>query len=161
MARKHHPTKADLRRASRRTARTRNRIILGGGLFLLLLLILVLIFKPGEKKETPVAEQGSTISLAEAYQEYQDGALLLDVREQDEWDDFRIPGTTLIPLSELEGRLDELPRDQRIVVVCNSGNRSDVGRDILLADGFADVTSMNGGVSGWRDAGYPIEDVTP
>ncbi len=108
---------------------------------------------------TPVA-QGDLpleISVDEAYQKYEAGAFLLDVRTPEEWDDFHIPGTTLIPLDELPGRVSEVPADQEVVVVCRSGNRSQSGRDILLNAGFETVTSMDGGVSTWQAAGYPIE----
>lgn len=99
----------------------------------------------------------SNISVDEAHAMYQDGAFVLDVREPSEWDEFHAPGTTLIPLGELASRVDELPRDRPIVVVCRSGNRSQEGRDILLAAGFTQVTSMDGGLNAWRTAGYPIE----
>jgi rhodanese-related sulfurtransferase len=93
----------------------------------------------------------------EAYQKYQDGVFLLDVRTQEEWDEYHAPDTTLIPLDQLEGRLDELPQDEEIVVVCRSGNRSQAGRDILRNNGFERSTSMSGGLNAWRAAGYPIE----
>jgi rhodanese-related sulfurtransferase len=92
-----------------------------------------------------------------AYSMYQEGAFVLDVREQSEWDEYHAPGTTLIPLGELASRLNELPRDRQIVVVCRSDNRSQQGRDILLDAGFTQVTSMSGGLKAWRTAGYPIE----
>ena len=97
------------------------------------------------------------ISVEEAQQMYQDGGFLLDVRTQQEWDEFHIPNTTLIPLNELESRLAELPENKEIVVVCRSGNRSQSGRDILLNNGFERATSMAGGVTEWRSKGYPIE----
>ena len=97
------------------------------------------------------------ISVEEAYQMYEEGAFVLDVRTQAEWDDFHAPNTTLIPLDELESRVDELPQDQDIVVICRSGNRSQTGRDILKTAGFERVTSSAGGLNAWRDAGYPIE----
>jgi len=97
----------------------------------------------------------ATVSVAEAYQKYNDGVFLLDVREPSEWESFHAPNTTLIPLGELASRVDELPKDQPIVVVCRSGNRSQEGRDILLSAGFTQVTSMDGGLNDWKDAGYP------
>lgn len=98
------------------------------------------------------------ISVADAYAKYgQEDVIFLDVREQSEWDEFHAPLATLIPLGELEARLDELPKDKEIVVVCRSGNRSQVGRDTLKAAGFTKVTSMAGGMNDWRAAGYPIE----
>lgn len=114
----------------------------------------------GNNNSTPEASQSSLpleITVDEAYERYQQGDFLLDVRTQEEWDDFHIPGTTLIPLDELASRVSEVPSDQNVVVVCRSGNRSQTGRDILLDAGFTAVTSMDGGVSDWRDAGYPIE----
>ncbi|MBI4731971.1 MAG: rhodanese-like domain-containing protein [Chloroflexi bacterium] len=101
------------------------------------------------------------ITVEEAYLKYQEGVFFLDVREQEEWDAFHIPETTLIPLSELPDRLSELPRDRQIVVVCRSGNRSQLGRDTLLQAGFTNVTSMTGGVTEWSSAGYPIEGTRP
>jgi rhodanese-related sulfurtransferase len=107
--------------------------------------------------QTAEASLPLEINVDEAHERYEAGDFLLDVRTQEEWDDYHIPGTTLIPLDELNIRVDEVPRDQNVVVVCRSGNRSQIGRDILLDAGFETVTSMDGGVSTWRDAGYPIE----
>ncbi|PIV26809.1 MAG: rhodanese-like domain-containing protein [Anaerolineae bacterium CG03_land_8_20_14_0_80_58_20] len=87
----------------------------------------------------------------------QGGAFMLDVRELSEWNEFHAPVATLIPLGELASRVNELPRDRKIVVVCRSGNRSQQGRDILLAAGFMQVTSMDGGMNAWQTSGYPIE----
>ena len=97
------------------------------------------------------------ISVDEAHQLYEEGVFLLDVRTQEEWDDFHAPDTTLIPLDQLPSRVNELPSDEQIVVVCRSGNRSQAGRDILLDNGFEQVTSMAGGLNAWREAGYPIQ----
>jgi len=97
------------------------------------------------------------ISVNEAYQKYQAGTFVLDVRTPEEWDDFHAPNTMLIPLDELESRVNELPQDQEIVVICRSGNRSAVGRDILLDAGFSQVTSVAGGLKAWRSAGFPTE----
>ena len=98
----------------------------------------------------------STVSTDEAYQMYQNGTFVLDVRTQAEWNDYHVPNTTLIPLDELPNRLSELPKDQEIVVICHSGNRSQKGRDILLNAGF-NATSMTGGILAWYDKGYPVE----
>ncbi len=97
------------------------------------------------------------VNIEEAYDLVQEGAFLLDVREQHEWDSFHATAATLIPLGELASRIDEVPLDQEIVVICNSGNRSRTGRDILMDAGFTSVTSAAGGSQAWRSAGYPIE----
>lgn len=105
----------------------------------------------------PSAGLPSTVSVGEACSRYQDGAFVLDVRTVEEWNEYHAPGTTLIPLDQLAARVDEVPRDRPIVVVCRSGNRSQQGRDILLQAGFTQVTSMDGGLKEWRAKGYPIE----
>ncbi len=68
-----------------------------------------------------------------------------------------IPGSQLIPLDELPNRLDALPRDKDIVVVCRSGNRSKEGTTILRQAGFSRATCMSGGLKAWAAAGYPVE----
>ena len=99
----------------------------------------------------------ANVSVDEAYSMYQEGAFLLDVRTVEEWNEFHAPNITHIPLDELAMRVNEVPRDKPIVVVCRSGNRSQQGRDILLDAGFTQVTSMDGGLNEWRTSGYPIE----
>ena len=101
------------------------------------------------------------ISSSQAYEKYQKGTFLLDVRTQAEWDSYHIPNTTLIPLEQLAARVNEVPRDREIVVVCRSGNRSKQGGNILAQAGYEQVSSMSGGVNAWRDAGYPIEGNNP
>jgi rhodanese-related sulfurtransferase len=96
------------------------------------------------------------VSADKAYQMYQGGTFVVDVRTQEEWDEYHVPNTTLIPLDQLPNRLSELPKDKEIVVICRSGNRSQEGRDILLSAGY-NATSMTGGVKEWYAKGYPIE----
>lgn len=93
------------------------------------------------------------VSVAEAADLRDQGAFILDVRTPEEWADFHIPGSTLIPIDELESRVNEVPRDQQVVVVCRSGNRSATGRDILKDANFDQVTSMAGGLNAWRTDG--------
>lgn len=95
------------------------------------------------------------ISVAKAAAKRDAGAFILDVREPDEWNTVHIPGATLIPLGQLEARVNEVPKDKEVVVVCRSGNRSKQGRDILKNAGFTQVTSMAGGMTQWSAAGLP------
>lgn len=128
---------------------------------LLLVAFLVFILASTGNDSKPAAETlPAFVSAEEAYQLYQEGTFVLDVRTQEEWDEYHAPNTTLIPLDELAARVNELPKDQPIVVVCRSGNRSQTGRDILLQAGF-DATSMNGGLKEWSARGYPIEGTRP
>ena len=117
------------------------------------LIIYLLATSAGGATSTTFARE---ISVDQAYELYQAGTFVLDVRTQEEWDEYHAPNTTLIPLDELESRLSELPADQDIVVVCRSGNRSQQARDILLNAGFS-ATSMAGGLKEWYAKGYPVE----
>ena len=103
----------------------------------------------------PAGTLPAEISVADALAKRASGAFMLDVRQPDEWAEYHMPNSTLIPLEKLDARLSELPRDREIVVVCRSGNRSAAGRDILKQAGFQQVTSMAGGLAQWRAAGYP------
>lgn len=94
------------------------------------------------------------VSAAEAAALRDSGAFVLDVRQPEEWAEYHVPDSTLIPLGELPNRLNELPRDQEIVIVCRSGNRSRQARDILLDAGFTQVASMAGGLNEWRALGF-------
>lgn len=96
------------------------------------------------------------VSIVQAAEKRDQGAFILDVRQPEEWQQFHIPGATLIPLGELPNRLNEVPKDQEIVVVCRTGHRSAQGRDILLNAGFPKVTSMTGGVTEWQNQGRAI-----
>ncbi|MEF3275964.1 MAG: rhodanese-like domain-containing protein [Chloroflexus sp.] len=81
---------------------------------------------------------------------------LLDVRTPQEFTkDGRIAQAKLIPLHELEQRLQELPADKPIVCICRSGNRSAVACDLLRSRGYTAV-NVDGGMRAWRAAGYPI-----
>jgi len=107
----------------------------------------------------PTAETASypaEVSVNQAYDLYQEGTFVLDVREQSEWDQGHIPGASLIPLGELPDRLEDIPADTEVVVVCRTGNRSATGRDILRQAGFAQTASMAGGMVQWQNAGYPV-----
>ena len=95
------------------------------------------------------------ISVAEAAAKRDAGAFILDVRQPDEWNEAHVPGSTLIPLDQLEARLNEVPKDKEVVVICRSGNRSKPGRDALKAAGFTQVTSVSGGLNEWKAAGLP------
>ena len=101
------------------------------------------------------------ISVAEAYQKYQQGAFFLDVRTQVEFDQSHIANSTLIPLDELQNRLSEVPKSKDIVVVCLSGHRSEQGVTTLRNAGFSRARCMTGGLTAWKAAGYPLEGSNP
>ena len=110
---------------------------------------------PAAAAPVAAAPLPDTITVAEAAAKRAAGAFVLDVRTPEEWADYHIPGATLIPLDQLETRLNEVPKDKEVVVVCRSGNRSQPGRDILKNAGFSQVTSMSGGLKEWQAANLP------
>jgi rhodanese-related sulfurtransferase len=141
---------------SKRSQARRNssqQLLIWGGI-LLVAIILVGVWLGGQS--TAQTTLPLTVSVKEAAQKRDQGAFILDVRTVEEWEEGHIPNATLIPLDELPLRLSEVPSAREIVVVCRSGNRSQVGRDILLDAGFEQVTSMAGGVNEWEALGYPI-----
>jgi DMSO/TMAO reductase YedYZ molybdopterin-dependent catalytic subunit/glyoxylase-like metal-dependent hydrolase (beta-lactamase superfamily II) len=83
------------------------------------------------------------------------GALLLDVREPDEWRTGHAPGALLMPMASVQDRRAELPHDRRIVVMCRSGGRSAAVTDSLLAAEF-DAVNLAGGICAWSAAGLPV-----
>lgn len=97
------------------------------------------------------------VSIDQAYQLYQEKVAFLDVRTPEEWNTAHVPGSTLLPIEDLEERVNELPQDLELVVYCRSGNRSAEAARILLAAGFSDVYSMDGGLDDWIAAGYEVD----
>jgi len=97
------------------------------------------------------------ISVRQAASKKVAGAYFLDVRELHEFVQGHIPGAVTIPLGQLKDRLDELPRDKEIVVVCLSGARSMMGLEILRKAGYEKSTSLAGGMNSWKTAGYPAK----
>ena len=82
--------------------------------------------------------------------------VILDVRTVGEYNSGYIEGAILIPVSELEGRIDELDRNKTIIVYCRSGGRSVTACNILVNHGFENVYNMLGGINAWIAAGLPV-----
>jgi len=88
------------------------------------------------------------------------GAVLVDVRETDEWSGGHIPGAKHVPKSYLETRIEGAApdRSQHVILYCQSGNRSAWAARTLMEDlGYESVESMTGGITLWKDRGYPVE----
>jgi len=82
---------------------------------------------------------------------------ILDVREPNEYQINKIPGSTLIPLGELPRRYQELPKDRQIVTQCKMGGRSAKAQDFLKTVGFTDVLNLKGGILEWIDKVDPSQ----
>ncbi len=82
-------------------------------------------------------------------------AVLLDVREQDEWDAGHAPGAVHVPMTELAARLDEVPDGDPVYVICRSGGRSARVTAYLNQQGW-DTVNVQGGMGSWSAAGRPM-----
>ena len=86
-----------------------------------------------------------------------DDVFILDVREPNEYQICRIPGSVLIPLGELPRRYAELPTDKDIVALCKMGGRSAKATDFLQSVGFKRVKNLRGGILDWIDKVDPSQ----
>src|SRR6185437_13947180 len=84
---------------------------------------------------------------------------LIDVRESGEWDGGHLPGARHVPRGYLESRIDaQVPdRSQHVILYCASGQRSALAANTLHELGFEHVESMTGGITLWKDRGYPVD----
>jgi sulfur-carrier protein adenylyltransferase/sulfurtransferase len=85
--------------------------------------------------------------------------LIVDVREQDEWDEGHIPRAVHVPRGNLESRIEPLApdRDRSILVYCAAGNRSAFAAKTLAELGYTDVASLRGGFTDWKRNGYAVD----
>ncbi len=99
------------------------------------------------------------VSAEEAKARAAAGAVLIDVRETDEWSNGHVPSAVFIPRGFLEQRIEEkLPeRSQEIVVYCAGGTRSAFAARTLHELGYSNVVSMAGGFGKWKELGFPFQ----
>lgn len=83
-------------------------------------------------------------------------AIIVDVREREEFAAVRVEGSLHIPLSQFAIRTDEVPRDRPILVICASGSRSMSATAELRMRGWDDVASVAGGIGTWERMGLPV-----
>jgi molybdopterin/thiamine biosynthesis adenylyltransferase/rhodanese-related sulfurtransferase len=86
-------------------------------------------------------------------------AIVVDVREQDEWDEGHIPGAIHIPRGNLESRIERAAPDtaRQVLLYCSVGNRSAFAAKTLEEMGYEDVVSLAGGFTDWKRNGYPVQ----
>uniref|UniRef100_A0A7C2WID6 Rhodanese-like domain-containing protein n=1 Tax=Thermorudis sp. TaxID=1969470 RepID=A0A7C2WID6_9BACT len=92
----------------------------------------------------------------EALRRQQAGALIVDVREPEEWRAGHIPGAVHVPLGELGSRLHELDAERELILVCRSGNRSARATVLLQQAGFRQVYNLSGGLIAWTRQRLPL-----
>ncbi|MFM5904031.1 MAG: rhodanese-like domain-containing protein [Microbacteriaceae bacterium] len=95
------------------------------------------------------------ISVSDLALQIETGAWVLDVREDHEFEDGHVPQAHHIPLGVVPDRYLEIPQDEKILVICKSGRRSQVAADFLISKGFSAV-SVVGGTDGWIESGREV-----
>lgn len=83
--------------------------------------------------------------------------VLIDVREREEYDEGHVPGARLLPLGEIMDRVDEVPTDGPVLVICKSGGRSLRAAEFLIGRGV-DATNVAGGTMAWTDSGRSVAE---
>ena len=107
---------------------------------------------PQQTPEVPAVDP------TEAHDLIAGGAILIDVREQNEWDQVRIPGADLKPMSQINEWYEALPRDTEIIFQCRSGARSaQVVNALITQADFDNVTNLTGGIIAWSHAELPVD----
>ena len=106
----------------------------------------------GQESPAPKAAAAEiTVEELKKRMDRKENLFVLDVRNPNEFQICRMPGTVLIPLPELSQRLGELPRDREIIVHCKSGMRSAKAAQLLKEQGFANVVNLQGGILAWAE----------
>lgn len=100
------------------------------------------------------AQPVPTITTADLEARRADGWMILDVREDDEWESGRIPGSIHIPMHDVVARLDEI--EDRVICVCAVGGRSARVTAYLNGQG-REAVNLDGGVYAWAGEGRPLE----
>ena len=95
------------------------------------------------------------VEVDEAHARVEAGAVVLDVREPDEWRAGRVEGALWIPMGDVAARQHEVPDDRQLVVICRSGGRSGKVVEALVGAGY-DAVNLAGGMKAWQASGYPI-----
>jgi hydroxyacylglutathione hydrolase len=103
-----------------------------------------------------MTEETKEVSREEAQKLIEDGAQLVDVRADHEWEAGRIAGAKHLPLAELAQRTGELDPERPVVLYCRGGTRSTMATDALAEAGF-DAAKLSEGIVGWDEAGLQLE----
>jgi rhodanese-related sulfurtransferase len=103
-----------------------------------------------------MTEAGNEVSRDEAQKLIADGAQVIDVRTDHEWDVGRIAGATHLPLDELAQRAGEIDKERPVLLYCRGGNRSTMAA-AALADAGYDAAKLSEGIVGWAEAGLPLD----
>ena len=105
----------------------------------------------------PRAATYTTIPVQDLRAAQERGEYVLDVRTDAEYREGHVPGATLLPLADLGARMNEVPKDRPVYVICRSGNRSAQASAQLVKAGYRQVFNVDGGMNAWTTAGYSVK----
>ncbi len=135
------------------------------GVLIALLIVVALFAAACGSDDNKKTSTFTTLDVQTAYTRFSqsDNAIIVDVRNPDEWAATGIPvGAALIPLPQFDQRApNELPKDKEIFVICNSGNRSVIAAGSLIRLGYPHVINIDGGIQAWLRANLPVAPYTP
>jgi rhodanese-related sulfurtransferase len=116
--------------------------------------VFLLIASPFAMAETDVISPKEAATMR-----VKDKAVIVDVRENDDWNEHHIHGAIHIPLSQLHQRLPELEpyKNRTVITQCQAGLRSAQAQLMLKAEGFSKVYLLNGGIQAWHEQGLVTE----
>jgi rhodanese-related sulfurtransferase len=123
------------------------------------LFIIAVAFVSGGMLVWPLVNRqlaGASVNTLQATRLINDGALILDVRDNAAWAAGHLNGSRNIPLAELPQRAAELPAGKAVVVACDTGSRAAKAAASLRKAGRTDVFCLDGGLNAWRQAGLPV-----
>jgi len=130
-------------------------------LLLMLLALPVSVSACGEGSMTDAGYENASVEHAYAHWKQGDKSPIpfafLDVRTAEEFADGHVPGAIHIPVSELQSRLNEVPKHKRVYVYCEAGVRAARASEMLVKSGLHNIENIPASMRGWRSAGYPIE----
>jgi len=117
--------------------------------FILVAALGILFLGVSYAKNSEVVQE---ISVEEAMQAWRkQEVVFVDVRTVEEYKQGHVPGAVLLPLAELENRIDEVTKEKKVFIICRSGNRSGKANIILQKNGFVNTYSVHGGMLVWQE----------
>jgi rhodanese-related sulfurtransferase len=124
-----------------------------------LMWVMLALFSGGMLVVSLIRGGGKGVSVTEATLLInREEAVVVDVRETQEWSSGHIPNARHLALGQLDKRISELEKfkDRPVIVCCASGNRSSSACGTLKRAGFERVFNLSGGIGAWKDAGLPV-----
>jgi rhodanese-related sulfurtransferase len=123
------------------------------------LLLIAIAFISGGMLLWPLINRrsaGPVLDTLSATRLINDGAVVVDVRANNDFSTGHLPAAKNIPLEDFEKRLSEIPANKAVLIVCESGQRSGKASGLLKKSGRSEVFGLAGGISAWRQAGLPV-----